>query len=169
MEKRIQYFVVKDITGLLGKQNLGFLDAICCTGQFAYSKFNKNIKTYFDNIEASEDDQGVGSSNQRPIDSFITKIIRMLLSPTSINSWRELIKKTTHPAGFQLFGEVSESDAAVPMSPNTKMVGTSIVQLWDPNKNKITVVSTKKQVTTSVIKTEQLKIERGAGSIGLNI
>ena len=60
-----------------------------------------------------------------------------------------------------------ESDAAVPMSPNTKTVGTSIVQLWDPNKNKITVVSTKKQVTTSVIKTEQLKIERGAGSIGL--
>ena len=165
--------IVKDITGLfrenieilgISRRNTAVLDTI------AYSKFNKNIKTYFDNIGSFQDDQGVvSSSNQRLTDSFYYQDYSYVVkSRTSINSWRELIKKTTHPAGFQLFGEVLvESDAAVPMSPSTKTVGTSIVQLWDPNKNKITVVSTKKQVTTSVIKTEQLKIERGAGSIGL--
>nr|BAR39523.1 strucutural protein [uncultured Mediterranean phage uvMED] len=166
--------VVKDVTGLfrenieilgISRRNTAVLDTI------AYSKFNKNIKTYFDNIGSFQDDQGVvSSSNQRLTDSYYYQDYSYVVkSKTSINSWRDLIKKTTHPAGFQLFGEVLiESDTSVPMSPNTKTVNTSIVQLWDPNKNKITVVSTKKQVTTSVIHTEQLKIERGAGSISLD-
>ena len=166
--------MVKDVTGLfrenteilgISRRNTAVLDTI------AYSKFNKNIKTYFDNIGSFQDDQGVvSSSNQRLTDSYYYQDYSYVVkSKTSINSWRDLIKQTTHPAGFQLFGEVLiESDTSVPMSPNTKTVNTSIVQLWDPNKNKITVVSTKKQVTTSVIHTEQLKIERGAGSISLD-
>lgn len=165
--------IVKDVQGLFREkiEILGISRRNTCVLQsIAYTKFNPLIKTYFDNIGSFQDDQGIiGSSNQRLTDSYYYQDYSYVVkSTTSINSWRELIKKTTHPAGFKLFGEVLiESDTQVPMSPNTKTVNTSIVQLWDPNKNKITVVSTKKHVTTSIIKTEQLKVERGVGSIGL--
>ena len=75
-------------------------------------------------------------------------------------------RSTTHPAGFQLFGEVViESDADVRMSPNTSSGHSTRIQLWDPEKNKITVVSTRKQISTSIIKTEQLQVEEGLGSV----
>ena len=166
--------IVKDVQGLfrekteilgISRRNTAILESI------AYTKFKPFIKTYFDNIGSFQDDQGVvGSSNQRITDSYYYQDYSYVVkSNTPINVWRDLIKKTTHPAGFQLFGEILiESDTSVKMSPNSKTVNTSIVQLWDPNKNKITVVSTRKQVTTTVIKTEQLKLERGVGSIGLD-
>ena len=37
-----------------------------------------------------------------------------------MDSWRSLIKQTTHPAGFKMFGEVDvESSATTPMSSST--------------------------------------------------
>ena len=114
------------------------------------------------------DDQGiVSSSNQKITDTYYYQDYSYVVkSRTSIDVWRDLIKKTTHPAGFQLFGEVLiESDAQASMSPITSSDRSSRIQLWDPNKNKITVVSTKKQITVNIIKTEQLKVEQGLGSV----
>tara|TARA_B100000214_G_scaffold20291_1_gene13552 strand:+ start:2465 stop:11026 length:8562 start_codon:yes stop_codon:yes gene_type:complete len=162
---------VKDVTGLfregleikgLAKGNTAKLESI------SYTEFTPNIKTYFDNLGSYSDDQGiVSSSNQKITDTYYYQDYSYVVkSRTSIDIWRDLIKKTTHPAGFQLFGEVLiESDAQASMSPITSSDRSSRIQLWDPNKNKITVVSTKKQITVNIIKTEQLKVEQGLGSV----
>ena len=41
----------------------------------------------------------------------------------------------------------------------------SVVQLWDPDKNKITVESTRRVVTQSIQKVEDSKKQRGSGSV----
>ena len=162
---------VKDISGLfrekliitgLAKGNTATLDNV------SYTEFTPEIKTYFDNLGSYSDDQGiVSSSNQKITDTYYYQDYSYVVkSKTSIDVWRDLIKQTTHPAGFQLFGEVLiESDAHVRMSPTTSSGHSTRIQLWDPEKNKITVVSTKKQISTSIIRTEQLKVEQGLGSV----
>ena len=162
---------VKDVTGLfregleikgLAKGNTATLDSI------SYTEFTPEIKTYFDNLGSYSDDQGiVSSSNQKITDTYYYQDYSYVIqSKTSIDVWRDLIKSTTHPAGFQLFGEVIiESDAHVRMSPSTSSVHSTRIQLWNPEKNKITVVSTRKQISTSIIKTEQLHVEQGLGSV----
>jgi len=162
---------VKDVTGLfrenmtitgLARGNTAHLDSI------SYTEFTPDIKTYFDNLGSYSDDQGiVSSSNQKLTDTYYYQDYSYVIkSKTSIDVWRDLIKSTTHPAGFQLFGEVViESDADVRMSPNTSSGHSTRIQLWDPEKNKITVVSTRKQISTSIIKTEQLQVEEGLGSV----
>ena len=162
---------VKDVTGLfreglpikgLAKGNTATLESI------SYTEFTPNIKTYFDNLGSYSDDQGVvSSSNQKITDTYYYQDYSYVVkSRTSIDVWRDLIKQTTHPAGFQLFGEVLiESSTQAAMSPVTSSDRSSRIQLWDPEKNKITVVSTKKQISVSIIKTEQLKVEQGLGSV----
>ena len=162
---------VKDVTGLfreklsikgLAKGHTADLDSI------SYTEFTPEIKTYFDNLGSYSDDQGiVSSSNQKITDTYYYQDYSYVVqSKTSIDVWRDLIKQTTHPAGFQLFGEVIiESDAHVRMSPIASSGHSTRIQLWNPEKNKITVVSTKKQISTSIIKTEQLKVEQGLGSV----
>ena len=162
---------VKDVTGLfrenlpikgLAKGNTADLDSI------SYTEFTPEIKTYFDNLGSYSDDQGiVSSSNQKLTDTYYYQDYSYVIkSKTSIDVWRDLIKSTTHPAGFQLFGEVLiESDSHARMSPVTSSDHSTRIQLWDPDKNKITVVSTTKQISTSIIKTEQLHIEQGLGSV----
>ena len=162
---------VKDLTGLfrenktikgLARGNTATLDSI------SYTEFTPEIKTYFDNLGSYSDDQGiVSSSNQKITDTYYYQDYSYVIrSKTSIGVWRDLIKATTHPAGFQLFGEiVIESDSNARMSPVTSSDHSTRIQLWDPEKNKITVVSTTKQISTSIIKTEQLHIEEGLGSV----
>ena len=166
--------IVRDVTGLFreGKEIIGLARRTSADlVRIAYSEFKANIKTYFDNIGSFEDDQGIiSSSNQKITDTyFYHDYSYVVKSRTPINAWRDLIKQTTHPAGFQLFGEILiESDADISMSNNSRTLNTSIIQLWDPLKNKISVVNTRKHITTSIIKTEQLKVEKGSGSIALD-
>jgi hypothetical protein len=166
--------IVKDVTGLFreDKEIIGLARRTTANlDRIRYAEFEPTIKTYFDNIGSFEDDQGIASSsNQKITDTYYYQDYSYVVkSRTPINVWRDLIKQTTHPAGFQLFGEVLiESDADISMSNNSKTVATSVIQLWDPLKNKISVVSTRKNIITSIIKTEQLKVEKGSGSIALD-
>ena len=130
--------------------------------------FEEEITSFYDNLGFFETDRGrLGVSNQKIIDSYFYQDYSYVVkSKTPINQWRELIKSTTHPAGFQLFGQVDvEGTADVEMPIEMpKASHFSVVQLWDPNKNKITIESTKRVLTQTVQKVENQRIRRGVGA-----
>ena len=149
----------------LARNKTAVLDSI------SYTEFSPEIKTYYDNQGYYKSDLGkISDANQRVTDSYYYQDFSYLVkSRTPIDTWRSLIKKTTHPAGFQLFGEVLiESSSNVSMSGNTTTRNVSIVQLWDEEKNKITVVSTKRKTTQSIALVKSLEVERGVGSVALD-
>ena len=51
----------------------------------------------------------------------------------------------------------------MPKKPK-KAAHFTVVQLWDPNKNKITVENTRRTVTQTVQKVENQRIRRGFGT-----
>ena len=133
-----------------------------------FTEFLPEIKTYYDNQGYFESDSGkVSDQNQRITDSFYYQDYSYLVkSKTSIDTWRSLIKSTTHPAGFKVFGEVLlETTSDVSMNSNSKFTSTSIVQVWNPDVNKVSVISTKKNVTQSIVLMDTLKVEKGVGSV----
>ena len=132
------------------------------------STFVENITAFFDNIGYYKSDRGkLGVSNQKLVDShFYQDYSYVVKSKTPIDQWRDLIKSTTHPAGFKLFGQVDvETNAAAEMPAELPQASHfSVIQLWDPNKNKITVENTTRVVTQTVQKVENQRIRRGVGS-----
>ena len=162
---------VETITGKL-RQNVaitGVTSRASGTIKVIYaSTFRENITAFFDNIGYYKSDRGkLGVSNQKIIDShFYQDYSYVVKSKTPINQWRELIKSTTHPAGFKLFGQVDVEATADAEMPATlpKASHFSVIQLWDPNKNKITVENTRRTITQTVQKVENQRIRRGVGS-----
>ena len=132
------------------------------------STFTEEITGFYDNIGYFKSDRGkLGVSNQKILDSFFYQDYSYVVkSKTPIDQWRELIKSTTHPAGFKLFGQVDvEATADVEMPAELpKASHFSVIQLWDPSKNKITVENTTRTVTQIVQKVENQRIRRGVGS-----
>ena len=137
----------------------------------SYNEFSPVINTYYDNLGYYKSDHGkVSDSNQRITDSFYYQDYSYLIkSETPINTWRSLIKETTHPAGFKLFGEVIiDSSAQAKMSEDTKTSRVSVIQVWDPEKNNITVVNTRRQITQSIALMKNLNVEKGKGSVSID-
>ena len=133
------------------------------------STFTENISSFFDNLGYFKSDKGkLGVSNQKLTDSFFYQDYSYVVkSKTSIEQWRDLIKSTTHPAGFKLFGQVDVETSAkteMPSAGNKKADAFTTIQLWDPNKNKITVESTRRVVTQTIQKVENTRIRKGQGS-----
>jgi len=132
------------------------------------STFNEEISSFYDNLGYYKSDRGrLGVSNQKLIDSdFYQDYSYVVKSKTPIDQWRELIKSTTHPAGFKLFGQVDvEATASSEMPAELpKASHFSVIQLWDPEKNKITVENTTRVVTQTVQKVENQRIRKGVGS-----
>ena len=130
--------------------------------------FAEDINSFYDNLGFYTSDKGkLGVSNQKIIDSFFYQDYSYVIkSKTSIEQWRDLIKSTTHPAGFKLFGQVDvEGTASTEMPAEMpKSSHFSVVQLWDPDKNKITVESTKQILTQTIQKVENTRIHRGVGT-----
>ena len=152
------------ITGL-SRKNTAILDSI------SFTEFAPSIRSYYDNMGYYESDYGkLSDSNQRIHDSFYYQDYSYLVkSKTPINTWRDLIKDTTHPAGFALFGEVDiESSADSRMSDSTSTKGTSVIQLWNPTVNKVTVESTRKNITQNIVLMKNLNVEKGVGSVSVN-
>ena len=149
------------IEGLASKAS-GTIKAIFATS------FRENISSFFDNIGYYTSDRGkIGVSNQKISDSFFYQDYSYVVkSKTPIDQWRELIKSTTHPAGFKLFGQVDiETDSAVEMPAEMpKSSHFSVIQLWDPEKNKITIENTRRTITQTVQKVENQRIRKGVGS-----
>jgi hypothetical protein len=132
------------------------------------STFKTNISSFFDNLGYYTSDKGkLGVANQKLTDSFFYQDYSYVVkSKTPIEQWRDLIKSTTHPAGFKLFGQVDiETTADTVMPVATGKADTfSIIQLWDPEKNQITVQSTKQVTTQTIQKIENTRIRKGQGS-----
>jgi len=132
------------------------------------STFAENISAFFDNVGYYKSDKGkLGVSNQKILDSFFYQDYSYVIkSKTPIEQWRDLIKSTTHPAGFKLFGQV-DIEATAPVEMPVEMPKAShfsIVQLWDPEKNKITVENTRRTITQTIQKVDNQRIRRGIGS-----
>ncbi len=133
----------------------------------SYTEFTPTIKTYFDNIGKYTSDYGkLNDTNQRITDSYYYQDYSYLVkSKTSMDKWRSLIKETTHPAGFILFGEVLvTSSATTPMSSTTTTTHNSYVEL----KADITVQSTRQQITQYLVSTKSTTCEKGDGSISVD-
>ena len=132
------------------------------------STFTEDITGFYDNIGYFKSDRGrLGVSNQKLLDSFFYQDYSYVVkSKTPIDQWRELIKSTTHPSGFKLFGQVDvEATAGTEMPAELpKASHFTVIQLWDPEKNKITVENTTRTVTQIVQKVENQRIRKGVGS-----
>ena len=109
------------------------------------------------------DNGKVGDANQRITDSnYYQDFSYLIKSKTPIDTWRSLIKETTHQAGFKLFGEVDiESTAQTLMSNSTVSTHNSFVEL----KANITVQSTTQQITQYLVSAQTHTIEEGVGSV----
>ena len=132
------------------------------------STFTEEISSFYDNLGYYNSDRGrLGVSNQKVIDSnFYQDYSYVVKSKTPIEQWRDLIKSTTHPAGFKLFGQVDVEATASSEMPTElpKASHFSVIQLWDPNKNKITVESTKQVTTQTIQSVESQRVRKSFGT-----
>jgi hypothetical protein len=149
---------------------VGFISGASGVVKKAYiTTFKTTTSATYDNLGFYTSDKGrLGVSNQKLTDSFFYQDYSYVVkSKTSIEQWRDLIKSTTHPAGFKLFGQVDvETNATTEMPDvgNRKADSFSIIQLWNPEKNKITVESTKQVTTQTIQSVENTRIRDGQGS-----
>ena len=162
---------LKDTQGII-RENLLITGLVTKAGGTVRSvfvtTFTEDISGFYDNLGYFKSDRGrIGNSNQKILDSYFYQDYSYVVkSKTPIDQWRELIKSTTHPAGFKLFGQVDvESDSSVTMPEEMpKASHFSVIQLWDPNKNKITVESTHRTITQTLEKFENQRIRKAVGS-----
>ena len=134
-----------------------------------YTTFNPNIKSYFDNIGYYKSDRGKLSTNsQKLTDSYFYQDYSYVIkSKTPIDIWRDLIKQTTHPAGFKLFGEVlieSEGSSTIP----NNQTGSSRISKINLGLKSVTTTGTQRKITQSVIKYHNLNQRRGYGSVSID-
>ena len=135
-----------------------------------FTEYVPEIRSYYDNQGYFQSDSGkISDQNQKISDSYYYQDYSYLVkSKTSIDTWRSLIKSTTHPAGFKVFGEIlieSNSNVAIPKAPAYNSV--SVLQVWNPSVNKISVVKTSKKITQSIALVKEINVERGVGSVAL--
>ena len=134
-----------------------------------YTLFTPDIKSYYDNAGYYDTSKGhLSSMNDRIADSYFYQDYSYVVkSKTPINIWRKLVKQTVHPAGFKMFGEVSidaSAETSMPAGQNITS-SVSIIELWDPEKNKVTIQSTRRQITQSIVFAKDTNISRGKGSV----
>lgn len=133
------------------------------------SQFKNTLKSYYDNLGYYASDFGkLSIFNQKLSDNYFYQDYSYVIkSKSQINDWRELISETVHPAGFKFFGELSIESSGTSRLPSTQpsINKVSTIQLWDPNKNKITVENSYRKVTTSIVSLKDTNVERGRGSL----
>ena len=134
------------------------------------SSFEPQIKTRAKSIGKFNSDRGkLSSTNQRVTDSFFYQDYSYVVkSRTPINEWRNAVKDTTHPAGFKMFGEVYlESSAAVAMSADQPVSHQLTSYLILPS-TAVSSLTTRRSITTSVVKVEDSRVVRGRGSAAVD-
>jgi hypothetical protein len=134
-----------------------------------YTEFDVDLRSYVDNFGFFTSDRGkLSNANQRLQDSYFYQDYSYVIrSKSSIEEWRDLIKKTTHPAGFQLFGEmVIESEAEAPMP--TQQPSFNYVSTIELPPVQVTSLSSTKVITVIQQKLESIFVEEGRGSISID-
>jgi hypothetical protein len=131
------------------------------------SNFNADVRSYSDNIGFYNSDRGkLGNLNQRLTDSYYYQDYSYgIKSKTPIDLWRDLIKETIHPAGFQLFGEVLiESDGSITMPSEQKKEHYENIVYINLRAEQVDVKINKRYVTESILNYNNTNVERGIGS-----
>ena len=133
------------------------------------SIFSPVIVTRDKTLGVFKSDRGkISSGNQRIHDSdFYQDYSYVIRSRTPIKQWRNIIKDTTHPAGFKAFGEVYLETQAPAIMPVEQPVKKTTVIITGPPVN-LSTVSTKRSITTSVFKVKDSRVSRGAGSVSVD-
>ena len=133
------------------------------------TEFSVDLRSYVDNFGSYAGDRGkISSANQRLQDSYYYQDYSYVIkSKTSIEVWRDLIKETTHPAGFQMFSEmVIDSKADIPMPVEQSPISHyTVIEL--PALD-VTSLSSKYQSTTSWVKFDSISVENGTGSVSVD-
>lgn len=134
-----------------------------------FSVFTPNIKSYYDNLGYFSSDRGkLSLSSQKIADSYFYQDYSYVVkSKTPINIWKKLVEQTVHPAGLKLFGELDVETAASTRMPTDQKITTSIsvVELWNEKTNKVTIESTRRQITQTVVQLTNTTKKRGVGSV----
>ena len=95
-------------------------------------------------------------------------------STVSINDWRDFVKRFTHPAGFNLFGEVlieSEGDGTQPETIDTPQSGTkdngygAVMSIIEPGVLGVTCSHKSRRITQSHVRVDSMSRQRGKGTI----
>jgi hypothetical protein len=95
-------------------------------------------------------------------------------STISINDWRDFVKKFTHPAGFNLFGEVlieSFGDAEQPATIDTPQSGTkdngfgAVISIIEPGVLGVTTSHKATRITQSHVRVDTFRQQRGLGTL----
>ncbi len=132
------------------------------------TEFAVDLKSYYDNLGTFTSDKGkVGVRTHKIADNdFYQDYSYVVESNTIIDDWRDLIKKSVHPAGFKLFGELNvESAGAVKISDNSKTSQVSTLKLWNEETNKATIQGTKRHHQTIINLSENINVLDGTGSV----
>lgn len=150
----------KSIRGLV-KNNTADIISVLSTN------FAADIRSYSDNIGYYNSDRGkLSNLNQRLTDSYYYQDYSYgIKSKTPIDIWRDLIKETTHPAGFQLFGEILiESSGEISMPAEQKKEHYENIVHINLRSEQVEVKVNKKYVTEIVLNYNNTNVERGIGS-----
>lgn len=133
------------------------------------SDFITDIRPYYNNQgKYVSDKSSLNSESQKITDSYYYQDYSYVVkSRTSIENWRDLVKSTTHPAGFNLFSHMdieSSGDSSMSSTPEPREI-VSVIQLWDDTKNRVTVQSSKITSTYTIVRLSDLDTVAGKGSV----
>ena len=162
-----EFLLGASIQSSLKPINSGIIEEIFVTD------FGPILKSYFDNIGEYKSDVGkISVGSQKITDSYYYQDYSYVVkSKKSINDYRDLLKGSTHPAGFQLFGEMMiDSEAPNRMPEKTpRLLTHKIITLYDENANLVTTSIVKERATQSIsnVSFGSIPGERGLGSIAI--
>jgi len=134
------------------------------------TKFTPVSSTRARTLGKFNSDRGkLSSVNQRITDSFFYQDYSYVVrSKTPIKQWRNVVKDTTHPAGFKMFGEVSiesfSESRMVDNQPNSEKLTSYLIL----PTTAVSSLTTRRTITTSVVKVEDTTVVRGEGSAAVD-
>ena len=130
--------------------------------------FDVDLRAYWDNLGKFTSDKGkVGIRNHKIADNnFYQDYSYVVESDSIVDTWRDLVKDSVHPAGFNVFGELNvKSSAAATMVSTPSFSQVSKLNLWNEQANSVTVDVNRRVYQTSIILKKDLSETRGFGSL----
>jgi hypothetical protein len=160
---------IEKVTGVIDK-NLPIINSVRGSSaniiSIFYTNYDADLRTFYDNIGYYSSDRGkIGASSQKLTDSYFYQDYSYVIkSKSPIDVWRDLIKQTVHPAGFNVFGEVVINSTGISNMPTSQPSLQYITNINLAPQN-ITVVDTRQQITETIVKFNDLNVSRGLGSV----
>lgn len=131
--------------------------------------FLEDIKSYTQSGAFSSSKGATNSKDHKIQDSYFYQDYSYVVeSETSIEDWRDLILETTHPAGFELFGEVNIFTDGEVLMPEASQKPVETHQQLSVSIQAIDSITTKRQITQTIALFHNSNIRRGLGAISVS-